>query len=187
MTNNTILNVSRELLEDCLIAARGPINGNLAERLGALLSAPSPAGVEGLDVVSNWVLFNAEADKPYIKKMLPDGFLAFFDCEEDARRAKANNPGTDHKRIDRVKAEDAQAIIDGLRGEVAEERAKVAQLEEGIPRIMEASYQFRQQRDQHAGLLREVHDTYRAAIHWEDLRATMKRIDAALSAGKEGE
>ena len=52
MTNNTIPNVPRELLEDCLIAARGPINGNLAERLSALLSAPSPAGVDGLEVVS---------------------------------------------------------------------------------------------------------------------------------------
>lgn len=46
--------------------------------------------------------------------------------------------------------------------------------------------------DQHAkrigeleGLLREAHDTYRAAIHWEDLRGTMKRIDAAMSAGKD--
>lgn len=35
------------------------------------------------------------------------------------------------------------------------------------------------------GLLREVHDTYRAAIHWEDLRGTMRRIEAALSAGKD--
>lgn len=46
----------------------------------------------------------------------------------------------------------------------------------------------RDQRDQYAqrigeleGLLREAHDTYRAAIHWEDLRGTMKRIDAALT------
>ena len=88
------------------------------EFVSALDAAPSPAGVDGLEVMSNWVLFDAEADRPYIKKMIPEGFLAFFDCEEDARRAKANNPGTDYKRIDRVKAEDAHAIIDGLRGEV---------------------------------------------------------------------
>ncbi|MBX9913716.1 MAG: hypothetical protein K2Y25_07445 [Pseudomonadaceae bacterium] len=32
-----------------------------------------------------------------------------------------------------------------------------------------------------AALLREAHDTYRAAIHWEDLRGTMKRISTALA------
>ena len=121
MTNNTIPNVPRELLERVLYLMDNYIGTTHTEEdeLRALLSAPSPAGVDGLEVMSNWVLFDAEADKPYIKKMLPEGFLAFFDCEEDARRAKANNPGTDYKRIDRVKAEDAQAIIDGLRGEVA--------------------------------------------------------------------
>lgn len=125
MTNNTIPNVPRELLER---VASQPARGKADYELRALLSAPSPAGVDGLEVVSNWVLFDAEADKPYIKKMLPEGFLAFFDCEEDARRAKANNPGADYKRIDRVKAEDAQAIIDGLRGEADQQAQRIGEL-----------------------------------------------------------
>ncbi len=215
MTNNTIPNVPRELLKDCLIAARGPINGNLAERLSALLSAPSPAGVEGLDVVSNWVLFDAEADKPYIKKMLPEGFLAFFDCEEDARRAKANNPGTDYKRIDRVKADDAQAIIDGLRGEVADLRSMLAT-------VSKAGLRVRTERDHHARRISELETALEFAckslaqvtssdgsghadiavsvlrmagtkeadaLHVvEAYKAGAKwRVDSALSAGKEGE
>ena len=129
---NTVNNVPRELLEnivlcynegefelgtlaaECHALLSAPSPANHVEDVRAMVAAPSPAGVDGLEVVSNWVLFDAEADKPYIKKMLPEGFLAFFDCEEDARRAKANNPGTDYKRIDRVKAEDAQAIIGEL-------------------------------------------------------------------------
>lgn len=58
------------------------------------------------EVITNWVLFDATADKPYIKKMMPEGFLAVFDSEEDAKRAKASHKGTDYKRIDRVKASD---------------------------------------------------------------------------------
>ena len=153
---NTTLNVPRELLERASNLAFQTQHYPLHEELRTILSAPSPAGVEGLDVVSNWVLFDSEADKPYIKKMLPEGFLAFFDCKEDARRAKANNPGTDYKRIDRVKAEDAQAIIDGLRGEVADLRSMLAT-------VSKAGLRVRTERDQQAqrigeleGLLREA-------------------------------
>ena len=103
-----------EVVDELRALLSAPSPANHVEDVRAMVAAPSPAGVDGLEVVSNWVLFDAEADKPYIKKMLPEGFLAFFDCEEDARRAKANNPGTDYKRIDRVKAEDAQAIIGEL-------------------------------------------------------------------------
>jgi len=47
-----------------------------------------------------WVLFDATTDQRFIKKMMPEGFLAFFDCEADARRAMARNPGADYKRVD---------------------------------------------------------------------------------------
>ena len=46
MTNNTIPNVPRELLER---VASQPARGKADYELRALLSAPSPAGVEGLD------------------------------------------------------------------------------------------------------------------------------------------
>lgn len=179
MTNNTINNVPRELLERARAAVASTNTSNwssdLLRDIHAILSAPSPAGVDGLDVVSNWVLFDAEADKPYIKKMLPEGFLAFFDCEEDARRAKANNPGTDYKRIDRVKAEDAQAIIDGLRGEVAE----LKQSAQG--KLILRLYQHAKRIGELEGLLRHAQKQVPtgSGLHM--------RIDSALSAGKEGE
>ena len=189
---NTIPNVPRELLADLL--------GNdhdkriMAERhlLAMLANAPSPAGVDGLDVVSNWVLFDAEADRPYIKKMLPEGFLAFFDCKEDARRAKANNHGTDYKRIDRVKAEDAQAIIDGLRGEVA-------QLQSMLATVSKAGIRIRTERDQQVkriceleGLLLRVQvslslDDTEWGYSGAEKYKLLADIRAALSAGKEGE
>ena len=40
---------------------------------------------------------------------------------------------------------------------------------------------LRQQRDKLAGLLTDTRDTYRYAIHWEDLHPVMKQIDAALT------
>ena len=39
----------------------------------------------------------------------------------------------------------------------------------------------REQRDRLAGLLADVKADYTHAIHWEDMHATMKRIDAALA------
>lgn len=55
-----------------------------------------------------WVLFDATGPEKFIKKMMPEGFLAFFDNESDARRAKAQNPGTDFKRVEYYKAPPAQ-------------------------------------------------------------------------------
>ena len=40
---------------------------------------------------------------------------------------------------------------------------------------------LRAQRDKLAGLLTDTRDTYRYAIHWEDLHPVMKQIDAALT------
>ncbi len=70
---------------------------------------------------------------------------------------------------------------DTLRQQLAERDATIARLEAGIPRIQEQSHQMRQQRDRLAGLLADVKADYTHAIHWEDMHATMKRIDAALA------
>ena len=94
---NTINNVPRELLEDCLIAARGPINGNLSERLRAILSAPSPAGVDGLEVV---------------------GYVSQDDIKWQGDCTLRIKPYSDYT-IPLCRLSEAQAIIDGLRGEVA--------------------------------------------------------------------
>ncbi|WP_349573069.1 hypothetical protein [Azotobacter salinestris] len=55
-----------------------------------------------------WVLFDATGPEKFIKKLLPEGFLAFFDNESDARRVKAQNPGTDFKQVEYYKAPPAQ-------------------------------------------------------------------------------
>ena len=68
------------------------------ERLRAApVGVPAPAAQEPH---TYWVLFDAEAERPFIKKMMPEGFLAFFDSESDAMRTKARNPGTDYKQVD---------------------------------------------------------------------------------------
>ena len=227
---NTIPNVPRELLADLL--------GNdhdkriMAERnlLAMLANAPSPAGVDGLEVVG------------YLFQHEETGNVMSVDAQQVDWGFEANNP-----RLHRVCAladyDKAQAIIDGLRGEVGAQRVKTctalkerndareerdAALVEcerrqmqlaacgvvalantiesaGEARQMHPDYMsascsdvadavdreiaLRTERDQQAqrigeleGLLREVRDTYRAAIHWEDLRSTMKRIDVALPA-----
>lgn len=72
---------------------------DFAKDYAALLAA-APAAPVAQEPSTFWVLFDATADKKHIKKMIPDGTLAFFDCESDALRAKARNPGTDYKRVD---------------------------------------------------------------------------------------
>jgi len=65
-----------------------------------LAAAPAAPAAAAQEPHTYWVLFDAEAERPFIKKMLPEGFLAFFECESDARRALARNPGTDYKQVD---------------------------------------------------------------------------------------
>ena len=170
MTNNTI-NVPRELLENIVLCYNeGEFElGTLAAECHALLSATSPAGVDGWDVAGD-----------ILKKLSA-----------------------------------AQAIIDGLRGEVADLRSMLAT-------VSKAGLRVRTERDQHAKRIGELEaalefackslakvtssdgsghadiavsvlriagrkeadasqivESYKAGAKW--------RIDAALSAGKEWE
>jgi hypothetical protein len=77
----------------------------------------------------------------------------------------------------------ADELIACLEGEIAKRDAELAACRVAV----ENCEVFRARIVELDGLLREVHDTYRAAIHWEDLRGTMKRIAAALSAGKDSD
>lgn len=88
-------------------------------RMNSLLAA-QPAEAEGVELVPFWVLFDATTPEPLIKKHMPEGVLAFFDNEEDARRAKALHPGTDYKRAPYVRAASLSAVTaerDRLRAE----------------------------------------------------------------------
>ena len=77
----------------------------------------------------------------------------------------------------------AEQLIACLEGEIARRDEELAACRVAV----ENCEVFRARIGELEELLREVHDTYRAAIHWEDLRGTMKRIDAALSAGKDSD
>ena len=165
--NNAINNVPRQLLADLL--------GNdhdkriMAERhlLAMLANAPSPAGVDGLDVVGH---IDSDDDV--------SGSYAVFKNDCDLR------DGTELVRLP-----DATAIIDGLRGEVADLRTMLAT-------VSKAGLRVRTERDQQAqrigeleGLLRDfAYHTQRREMPTESsLAEWADRIDAALSAGKEGE
>lgn len=116
MTNNTIPNVPRELKPVLAMilnaldrdAADGKqARAEMAAELRALLSAPSPAGVDGLEVVATVEIGDEDRETG-----VRDGLdiiprdVPFFIDEELCRLF------------------DAEAIIDGLRGEVAAQRVK---------------------------------------------------------------
>lgn len=191
---NTLNNVPRELLAGLLqnyywqlrsangLASYAGGTGadeqpaECADQIHALLSAPSPAGVDGLPEFLTPEL--EELGREAVERAIQDG------CNSSRSLEYAYGEAIRKHVVD-----NAQAIIDGLRGEVAEERSKVAQLEEGVPRIMEASYQFRTERDHQARRIVELEGLLRACLveFGGDYTTLTERIDAALSAGKDSE
>ena len=175
MTNNTIPNVPRELLADLL--------GNdhdkriMAERhlLAMLANAPSPAGVDGLDVVG-W----------YTEDHLDDKSATTYSREVADRWLAKGWPVNGI-----ANAADAQAVIDGLRGEVA-------QLQSMLATVSKAGIRIRTERDQQAqrigeleGLLLRVQvslslDDTEWGYSGAEKYKLLADIRAALSAGKEG-
>ena len=164
---NTTTNVPRELLERVLYLMDNYIGTTHTEEdeLRALLSATSPAGVDGL---KRYEVF------PYL-----DDEVAEIDiCESDDGSF--------------VKYEDAQAIIDGLRGEVADLRSMLAT-------VSKAGLRGRTERDQQAqrigeleGLLLRVQvslslDDTEWGYSGAEKYKLLADIRAALSAGKEVE
>lgn len=184
MTNNTIPNVPRELLERLAeyapagFCAPTALQG-FALEARRLLSAPSPAGVDGLEVVG-WYTEDHLDDKSattYIREVA-DRWLA---------------KGWPVNGI--ANAADAQAIIDGLRAEVGAQRVKTCA-------ALKARNDAHEERDQQAqrigeleGLLRESGKTIHKLQAEQPTPARIARyldamrgqIDAALSAGKDGE
>ena len=154
MTTTVINNVPRDLLADLL--------GNdhdkriMAERhlLAMLANAPSPAGVGGLEV----------------KRLSIAGVRSLIECS-DGELARYSD-------VERL-----LAIIDGLRGEVA-------QLQSMLATVSKAGIRVRTDRDQQAQRIGELGGLLRSclpALSDGGCAALANRIDAALSAGKEGE
>ena len=165
---NTIPNVPRELLERASNLAFQTQHYPLHEELRALLSAPSPAGVDGLEVVG-WYRMDGRKDiTPYPSV-----------C------------ATWHKmgvKVGAAYSDSAQAIIDGLRGAVE----VMTQHANNYSRMFE---ECAEERDHLAQCLKFARTTMAVVadnanlrgVEYRSLVTEVKRIDAALSAGKEGE
>ena len=192
MTNNTI-NVPRELLENIVLCYNeGEFElGTLAAECHALLSTPSPAGVDGLAVSSSgWfsLVMNAAAELETASYSITD---------PDAKRVAQS--GADYYRSKAKSAQvvclsDAQAIIDGLRVEVARLREDRDSFQRIGIRQIEHRYQlaalllekFPRIDPHHPITLSEVDHCCEYVLH-KDRERLHCAIDAALSAGKEGE
>ena len=165
MTNT--INVPRELLENIVLCYNeGEFElGTLAAECHALLSAPSPAGVDA------------------------DRNAAFKACPESGCDWGSFYLGW------KARGEVEQAIIDGMRGEVAELESTLADNLElsgkRAVRIAEIGHEFADaisERDQQAQRIGELEGLLRHAQKQVPTGSGLHtRIDAALSAGKEGE
>jgi len=209
---NTIPNVPRELLEELRDAANESMNATtrqhqidhfagLIAKADALLSAPSPAGVDGLEVVA-WVT-TGFSGKSRTRR-------AFTVNADDAARQHTN--WTPHYRqvtTDQLcRLSDAQAIIDGLRGEVERlqfslEVAKTDELSAAVyaetESIKHSLWDAEKERDQQAqrigeleGLLLRVQvslslDDTEWGYSGAEKYKLLADIRAALSSGKKGE
>lgn len=139
----TANNVPRELLER---VASQPARGKADYELRAILSAPSPAGVDGLEVV---------------------GYLTLHALETDMQQP-VDEP--------LCRLSDAQAIIDGLRGEVGAQRVKTCA-------ALKERNDAREERDQQAQRIGELEELLRESYSFLPSAFTelLSRIDAALS------
>lgn len=172
---DTINNVPRELLERLRSyipngdGYNSQYANDLADAAEAIerLSATSPAGVDGLEVVGWYRMDDRKAITPYPSV-----------C------------ATWHKmgvKVGAAYSDSAHAIIDGLRGENERIRLNIAEYNEAI-----ACYQS--ERDQQAqrigeleGLLRKWRRIFDRGPGSGQLGVLRGQTDAALSAGKDGE
>ena len=180
MTNETIPSVPRELLERVLYLMDNYIGTTHPEEdeIRAILSAPSPAGVDGLEVIG-W----------YTDDHLDDKSATTYSREVADRWLAKGWPVNGI-----ANAADAQAIIDGLRGEVARLREERDSFQRIGIRQIEHRYQlaalllekFPRIDPHHPITLSEVDHCCEYVLH-KDRERLHCAIDAALSAGKEGE
>lgn len=163
------VSVPRELLDRCCKRMYDTMQGDLHEELRALLSAPSPAGVDGLEVV---------------------GYLLTKGNQLSRMPASAADEPL-------CRLSDAQAIIDGLRGEVERKTRSLDSYGEELDKMQEsidsgyrAKMKYKRERNQLAKCLKFARTTMSVVADNANLRGVehrsliseVKRIDAALSA-----
>lgn len=174
MTNNTINNVPSELLETLIeqhITAHGFTN-HTARQAQLILCAPSPAGVDGLEVVGWYRMDDRKAITPYPSV-----------C------------ATWHKmgvKVGAAYSDSAQAIIDGLRVDVE----VMTQHANNYSRMFEECAEERDQQARRIGELEGLLLRVQVSLSLDDTEwgysgaekyKLLADIRAALSAGKEGE
>ena len=143
---NTVPNVPRELLERCCKRMYDMMQGDLHEELRALLSAPSPAGVDGLEVVG-W----------YTEDHLDDKSATTYSREVADRWLAKGWPVNGI-----ANAAAAQAIIDGLRVEVERLDRESQNLSDQLGACGRDRNMFRAERDQQAQRIGELEGLLRA-------------------------
>lgn len=79
-----------------------------ADALSRQAEPVEPATAQDEQPIEYWVLFDATGPVPFIKKDMSDGTLAFYESEQEAKRAKRSHPGTDYKRVEYYRARPAQ-------------------------------------------------------------------------------
>ena len=162
---NTIPNVPRELLERASNLAFQTQHYPLHEELRTLLSAPSPAGVDGLNTDRN---------------------AAFKACPESGCDWGSFYLGR------KARGEVEQAIIDGLRAEIGAQRVKTCIALKERNDAREERDQQAQRIGELEGLLLRVQvslslDDTEWGYSGAEKYKLLADIRAALSAGKEGE
>ena len=203
---NTIPNVPRELLERCAqytpTLEKQEDRARALSELRALLSAPSPAGVDGLEVVAyrtEWTARDAGSKRVSFGSSVP--------CQDLVRQDYPEAVLGEAEPLCRLS--DAQAIIDGLRAEVERLDRESQNLSDQLGACGRDRNMFRAERDQMAQRIGELEGLFRAESARVDFldayivtadapdtgkvamladSGTLREcIDAALSAGKEGE
>ena len=190
---NTIPNVPRELLERVLNAGWGsetvnalddlrdflesaPSPANHVEDVRAMVAAPSPAGVDGLEVEAYLHTMHMEIGqtRQFCSKWKGDPF-GIAGEDYSSTYAVTSDP--------LCRLSDAQTIIDGLRGEV--ERLQRAEKNDAIAykAALERQDELRTERDQQAQRIGELEGLLRHAQKQVPTGSGLHmRIDAALAA-----
>ncbi len=175
MSNNTIPNVPRELLERILGCIDAMGWDRLEADIRALLSAPSPAGAKSGQEVEAVEVFAYGSSAGYQPVLLRQSI-------------GSNGERISCYDIPLCRLSDATAIIDGLRGEVAKINSDRLACWAEFKVMTRACLDAEKERDQQAqriaeleGLLRDCYPG--CGLTARQTQSIRERIDAALSAG----
>jgi hypothetical protein len=147
---NTIPNVPRDFLESASSSA------DHVEDVRAMVADPSPAGVDGLDVVQAVAWLNTATKEASTHPVV------VMDWDDEKEPVESLMPISQH-----------EAIIDGLRGEVGAQRVKTCT-------ALKERNDAREERDHLASVLREWRAMFDGGLAVGPLEDLRTKTDAAL-------